>query len=92
MYLFSLVVLFICLFLASGGAQCLLLAPCSGISPGGIGEPYAMLGSEPGLAACKTSALTVELSRHSLEPTMLLTSKRAEEQKTKLLMVSNSSG
>lgn len=41
----------------SGCGQGLLLALCSGITSGGCGRPYIMLGIDPRFSVCKISAL-----------------------------------
>ena len=56
--------LFIYLFyfgVTPGDAQGLLLALNSGIYPAVLGEPYRMLGIEPGLAVYKANALPAVL-------------------------------
>lgn len=50
-------------FLAhSSDAQCLFMTLCSGVIPEGLGNPLPVLGFEPGLTSCKTSAITPVLA------------------------------
>lgn len=52
-YPFPSIIICCCLVAIPGSAQNLLLPLCLGITLGGLGVPYGMLGTEPGLTACK---------------------------------------